>query len=262
MKVLLTLYGEERPAQDFSPEEGAAEMAAWEAFDEAARAAGVLIACEGSRSRTPRRRSASTAAGARSPTGRSWRPRSSSAASSLLEVRDLDEALEWAERTPWNERRLHDGDPSGDGLRGLGRRAAGASARVLSEPSQRAPSSAVPRALRAGGRGADPRRRRLGPGRGGGPGRVRDGGRALAARRRAARPAGVDRRRRAQPRDRPRAARARAARARVPELAALARTRTTRPSRRTGAHERRRRAAAADLHLLPSGARARGAGRA
>jgi hypothetical protein len=47
MKVLLTLYGEERPAQDFSPEEGAAEMAAWQAFDEAARAAGVLIACEG-----------------------------------------------------------------------------------------------------------------------------------------------------------------------------------------------------------------------
>lgn len=28
MKVLLTLYGEERPARDFSPEEGAAEMAA------------------------------------------------------------------------------------------------------------------------------------------------------------------------------------------------------------------------------------------
>ena len=29
MKVLLTLYGEERPAQDFSPEEGEAEMVAW-----------------------------------------------------------------------------------------------------------------------------------------------------------------------------------------------------------------------------------------
>src|SRR5690348_9216223 len=47
MKVLLTLYGEERPAQEFSPEDGAAEMAAWQAFGEAAQAAGVLIACEG-----------------------------------------------------------------------------------------------------------------------------------------------------------------------------------------------------------------------
>ena len=47
MKVLLTLYGEERGAEAFSPEEGAREMAAWQAFDEAARAAGVLIACEG-----------------------------------------------------------------------------------------------------------------------------------------------------------------------------------------------------------------------
>src|SRR5919204_2100405 len=47
MKVLLTLYGEERGPQDFTPEESADEMAAWQAFDEAARAAGVLLACEG-----------------------------------------------------------------------------------------------------------------------------------------------------------------------------------------------------------------------
>ena len=47
MKVLLTLYGEERGPQDFTTEESGAEMAAWQAFDEAAREAGVLIACEG-----------------------------------------------------------------------------------------------------------------------------------------------------------------------------------------------------------------------
>ena len=29
MKVLLTLYGEERGPQDFTPEQSAAEMAAW-----------------------------------------------------------------------------------------------------------------------------------------------------------------------------------------------------------------------------------------
>src|SRR4051794_41831979 len=47
MKFLLTLYGEERAPDEFSPEETEREMAAWQAFDEAAREAGVLLACEG-----------------------------------------------------------------------------------------------------------------------------------------------------------------------------------------------------------------------
>jgi hypothetical protein len=105
MKVLLTLYGEERPASDFSPEEGAAEMAAWQAFDKAAREAGVLIACEGLDA-------SHTATTIRIENGRRQVTDGPFAETKeqlggfvLLEVRDLDEALAWSERTPWN----HDG---------------------------------------------------------------------------------------------------------------------------------------------------------
>jgi hypothetical protein len=102
MKVLLTLYGEERPAQDFSPEEGAAEMAAWQAFDEAARAAGVLIACEGlepSQAATTIR----VEHGRREVTdGPFLETKEQLGGFIYLEVRDLDEAIAWSERTPWN----------------------------------------------------------------------------------------------------------------------------------------------------------------
>ena len=47
MKVLLTLYGDETAFVNASPEYIAREMAAWQEFDEAARAAGVVIACDG-----------------------------------------------------------------------------------------------------------------------------------------------------------------------------------------------------------------------
>jgi hypothetical protein len=105
MKVLLTLYGEERGAEEFSPEEGAAEMAAWQAFDEAARAAGVLLACEGlegSHAATTIR----VNGGARQVTdGPFIETKEQLGGFIFLEVRDLDEALEWAAKTPWN----HDG---------------------------------------------------------------------------------------------------------------------------------------------------------
>jgi hypothetical protein len=105
MKVLLTLYGEERPAQDFSPEEGEAEMAAWAAFDEAARKAGVLLACEGlaqSHTATTIR----VQSGRRQVTdGPFMETKEQLGGFIFLEVRDLDEALQWAERSPWN----HDG---------------------------------------------------------------------------------------------------------------------------------------------------------
>jgi hypothetical protein len=105
MKVLLTLYGEERPAEEFSPEEGAQEMAAWQAFDEAARAAGVLIACEGlegSHAATTVR----VDGGARQVTdGPFIETKEQLGGFIVLDVRDLDEALEWAAKTPWN----HDG---------------------------------------------------------------------------------------------------------------------------------------------------------
>ena len=46
MKVLLTLYGDET-TWETEPEEIARAMAAWQAFDDVARQAGVLIACDG-----------------------------------------------------------------------------------------------------------------------------------------------------------------------------------------------------------------------
>jgi hypothetical protein len=103
MKVLLTLYGEERPAQDFSPEEGEAEMAAWQAFDEAARAAGVLLACEGlapSQTATTIR----VDNGRRQVTdGPFMETKEQLGGFIFLEVGDLDEAIAWSDRTPWNK---------------------------------------------------------------------------------------------------------------------------------------------------------------
>src|SRR3954468_19880901 len=105
MKVLLTLYGQERAAEEFSPEEGAREMAAWQAFDEAARAAGVLIACEGLEGSR-----AATTGGIDGPSrqvtdGPFIETKEQLGGFIVLDVRDLDEALEWAAKTPWN----HDG---------------------------------------------------------------------------------------------------------------------------------------------------------
>jgi hypothetical protein len=102
MKVLLTLYGEERGPESFTPEESADEMAAWQAFDDAARAAGVLLACEGlaeSHAATTVR----VQGGRRHVTdGPFIESKEQLGGFILLEVRDLDEALEWAGRTPWN----------------------------------------------------------------------------------------------------------------------------------------------------------------
>jgi hypothetical protein len=102
MKVLLTLYGEERGPQDFTAEESEQEMAAWQAFDEAAREAGVLLACEGLAQ-------AHTATTIRVDGGRHhvtdgpfMETKEQLGGFIFLEVRDLDEAIQWSERTPWN----------------------------------------------------------------------------------------------------------------------------------------------------------------
>jgi hypothetical protein len=101
MKVLLTLYGEE-PEQNWSPEEIGRTMAAWQAFDEAAREAGVLLACEGlegSQAATTVR----VGGGKRQVVdGPFIETKEQLGGFIFLEVRDLDEAIEWAERTPWN----------------------------------------------------------------------------------------------------------------------------------------------------------------
>ena len=106
----------------------------------------------------------------------------------------------------------------------------------------------------------DPRARRLRPRRGGGPGGVRRRARALAARRRPAQPGRRGSRRPpATGRSTGCAASARSRRS-SRELAALERARrpASDPDEDMSAHPRR--PAAADLHLLPPGARARGAG--
>jgi hypothetical protein len=105
MKVLLTLYGEERGAEEFTPEQGAAEMAAWQAFDEAARAAGVLIACEGLEGSHAATTVRIDGGGRQVTDGPFIETKEQLGGFIVLDVRDLDEALEWAAKTPWN----HDG---------------------------------------------------------------------------------------------------------------------------------------------------------
>jgi hypothetical protein len=100
MKVLLTLFGDETAFVNASPEDIAREMAAWQAFDEAAREAGVVIACdglEGSHTATTLR----LRDGRRHVTdGPFIETKDQMGGIVLLEVRDLDEAMVWAERCP------------------------------------------------------------------------------------------------------------------------------------------------------------------
>ena len=100
MKVLLTLYGDESAFVNASPEFIAREMAAWQAFDEAAREAGVVIACdglEGSHTATTVR----MRDGQRHVTdGPFIETKEQMGGVVLLEVKDLDEAMAWAERCP------------------------------------------------------------------------------------------------------------------------------------------------------------------
>ena len=101
MKVLMTLYGDET-TWETEPEDIARAMAAWQAYDEAAREAGVLIACDGlepGHTATTIR----VEGGRRHVTdGPFMETKEQLGGFIFLEVKDLDEALEWAARTPWN----------------------------------------------------------------------------------------------------------------------------------------------------------------
>ena len=102
MKVLMTLYGDEKLKGVDSPQDIARTMQAWGEFGEAAAAAGVLVACEAleaSHTATTMR----VGGGGRHVTdGPFIETKEQLGGFILMEVRDLDEALEWAERTPWN----------------------------------------------------------------------------------------------------------------------------------------------------------------
>ena len=102
MKVLVTLYGDETLKDVDTPEGIMRTMQAWGEFGEAAAAAGVLLACDaleaGHTATTVR-----VEGGRRHVTdGPFIETKEQLGGFILLEVRDLDEALGWAERTPWN----------------------------------------------------------------------------------------------------------------------------------------------------------------
>jgi hypothetical protein len=100
MKVLLTLYGDETEFANASPEFIAREMAAWQAFDDAAREAGVVIVCDGLEpshtATTVRIRDGQR----RVTDGPFVETKEQLGGIIILEVADLDEAIAWAERCP------------------------------------------------------------------------------------------------------------------------------------------------------------------
>ena len=158
----------------------------------------------------------------------------------LIEAESLDEAIEWAAKVPSTRERA---------------RSRSGRSSTTAEPAHRRRRPCLPRRACALHRDPRPRPRRSRPRRGRGAGRLRDGGRSAGratARRESRR---LDRHDCAQPRDRPH----------PPRADARAQDRAARASRaapgRRGADDSRR-AARADLRLLPPGARRRGAGRA
>jgi hypothetical protein len=103
MKVLMTLYGDEELKQVESPQDIARTMQAWGEFGAAAQEAGVFVVCdalEGAHTATTVR----VQGGARKLTdGPFIETKEQLGGVIILDVRDLDEALQWAERTPWND---------------------------------------------------------------------------------------------------------------------------------------------------------------
>ena len=99
MKVLLTLYGDET-TWETEPEQIGKAMAGWQAFDDAAREAGVLIACDG----LERGHTATTIRvrdGRRRVTdGPFIETKEGLAGLTVIEARDLDHALELAKLVP------------------------------------------------------------------------------------------------------------------------------------------------------------------
>ena len=142
MKVLITLYGEEKVDLSSSPEEIARTFDGWGEFGEAAAAAGVLIACEGLEGSHAATTIRVDGNGRHVTDGPFMETKEQLGGFIFLEVRDLDEALEWAARTPWNEAGHVDRDPAGDGLRRSTPR--GAPARRAPRPERgRPPSNAA-----------------------------------------------------------------------------------------------------------------------
>jgi hypothetical protein len=102
MKVLLTLYGDETLKDVDSPEGIMRTMQAWGEFGEAAAAAGVLLMCDALEA--PHTATTVRVDGGRRHVtdGPFIESKEQLGGVVLLDVADLDEAMQWAERTPWN----------------------------------------------------------------------------------------------------------------------------------------------------------------
>ena len=117
MKVLLTLYGEEKVDLDSSPEDIAGDVRRLGRVRRGrgrGRRADRLRGLEGSDAATTIRVDGD---GRHVTDGPFMETKEQLGGFIFLEVRDLDEALEWAARTPWNGAGPRDRDPPGDGLR-------------------------------------------------------------------------------------------------------------------------------------------------
>ncbi len=102
MKVLLAFYGDETRREGRSLDDSRRVIGAWQAFEDAAREAGVLVACEALES-TPATTTVQIEGGRRRIVdGPYMETKEQLGGFALLEVADLDEAMAWAERTPWN----------------------------------------------------------------------------------------------------------------------------------------------------------------
>jgi len=100
MKVLLTFYGEDLTGADPTPERRKETFDAWAAFAEAA--GDVLLAAEGLESPSVATTIRVGDGDRRVVDGPFMETKEQLAGFALLEVGDLDEALAWAARTPWN----------------------------------------------------------------------------------------------------------------------------------------------------------------
>ena len=100
MRYMIGIYGDESRRVALTPEDGAGIMAAYDEFDRAARAAGVLVEGAGLQP-TPTATTVRVRDGARLITdGPFAETKEQLGGFYLLECKDLDEAIEWAARIP------------------------------------------------------------------------------------------------------------------------------------------------------------------
>jgi hypothetical protein len=102
MKVLMTLIGDESLKDVETPEGVMRTMQAWGEFGQAAQEAGVFVVCDALEA-ADMTTTVRVDGGRRVITdGPYIETKEQLGGVVILDVRDLDEALQWAERSPWN----------------------------------------------------------------------------------------------------------------------------------------------------------------